>query len=430
MLKLPNKVLLNGEDCFHLMLERNIIKYKTGNNIIRMVMTVKDEASLQRIETVIQTSPLIHWIANIQLKTPFFINPYWKYVNHGKTIEINFLNGDYNDVPKEILDQNFQLKKDQLIRFDSYTTANGELKLVMSFHHVLLDGRGSGLIIRHLTGNLSVNEDTINDIFPKRIKKINFFSHFINMFQVKAFVEKTMKKPIGHVKKGVSKNNEFVLRTINFDAEQTHTIDKNAKENGARFGTNLFQIACSAHAIASLIDYQYDLWVPIPYDGRKRGSFGPVISNNISFNFYRLKISSTTSISETITSIQGQMNEQLKMEMPRKYNQLLQFMKFIPKRFYYWMTTRAGKGEIASFLYSSSGESFWDTSRFSNELTDTLLIPPFTYPPGISITFLRYDGKLKMNIAVSTDKIDLKNLSLLENKLSDLLLQSCSVETN
>lgn len=430
MLKLPNKVLLNGEDCFHLMLERNIIKYKTGNNIIRMVMTVKDEESLKRIETAIQTSPLIHWIANIQLKTPFFINPYWRYSKKGKTIPINQLEGVFRGVPSIILNQNFNLKKEPLLRFDRYSSSNGELKLVMSFHHVLLDGRGSGLIIRHLTGNLPINEETIKDIFPKRIKKINFFSHFVNMFQVKAYVEKTMKKPIGHIKNGASKNNEYILRSINFDLNQTHTIDENAEINGARFGTNLFQIACCANAISSLINYKHDLWVPIPYDGRKRGSFGPVISNNISFNFYRLKISSTTSICETIISIQTQMNEQLKKEMPRKYNQLLQFMKFIPKRFYYWMTTRAGKGEIASFLYSSSGESFWDTSRFSNELTDTLLIPPFTYPPGISITFLRYDGKLKMNIAVSSDKIDLKNLSLLEKKLSDLLLQSRTVETN
>ncbi len=423
MIQLPKKVLLNGADCFHLMLERNLIKYKTGNNIIRMVVTIKDESSWSRIENIIHTSKFIHWIANIKLVTPWMLNPYWKYENLGAKIIVHeFKDSAHDEIPEEIIYHNFDLKKDQLLRFDLFRTTSDELKLVMSFHHVLFDGRGSGLVIRHLTQNLPFDEENFQLFFPKKIKKLNFIHHTINMFQVKKYVEQTMKKPIGHLPLLDSKSKEFNLRTHHFSVDETKTIDSNAHKNGARFGTNLYQIACTATAIAKEIDFKHDIWVPIPYDGRKRGSAGPVISNNISFLFYRLKINELTKVKETIDSINTQMNEQLKIDMPRKYNELLQFMKFIPKGFYYWMTTRAGKGEIASFLYSSSGESFWDTSRFSDELTDTLLIPPFSYPPGISVTFLRNDGKLKMNIAASRNKIDKKELTLFEKNLIDLLI--------
>ena len=397
-----------------------------------MVMTIADENSWSRIENVIHTSPFIHWIANIKLVTPWMLNPYWKYQNQEKSIIINNFEELSDEIPSEIIYQNFDLKKDQLLRFDTFRTSKGVLKLVMSFHHILFDGRGSRLIVRHLTQNLDFNQENLHLFFPKKIKKINFIRHTINMFQVKKYVESTMKKPIGHIA-NLEKEDElkkFNLVTHNFTEDETKHIDKTAKDSGARFGSNLYQIACTAISISRNLNFTEDIWIPIPYDGRRRGSIGPVVSNNISFLFYRLKINELTSVSETIQSMQSQMNEQLKLEMPRKYNELLQFMKFIPKGFYFWMTTRAGKGEISSFLYSSSGESFWDTSKFSPELTDTLLIPPFTYPPGISITFLRNDGKLKMNIAASNNKLNNKQLSLFENSLIELLLTSETIEPN
>lgn len=422
MVQFPHKVYLNGADCFHLMLERNITKHTIGNNIIRMVMTINDHDTLKRIITNIEKSPIVHWIANIELKQPFFLNPYWSYKNQGKKVPIIELAGEFDTIPSEILEDNFSLKNGQLIRFHLYKTKDKKIKFVFSFHHILIDGRGSGLLIKHLTTDFDEENFSFQHVFPKPIKKINFIRHTVNMFQVKKFVENTMRKPIGHPAHTKLNDHEFLLRIKNFTPDETNIIDANAKKNGARFGTNLFQIACCAHAIQPLTQDNSDLWLPVPYDGRKRGSKGPIISNNISFLFYRLSFQGNPTLEETVNDISSQMNEQLKLEMPRKYNEMLQFMKFIPKRFYHWMTTKAGKGAISSFLYSSSGEAVWDTSNFSTEISDTLLIPPFTYPPGISITFLRYEGKLRMNIAVSSNKIDNNKLSLLENKLVELLL--------
>lgn len=419
---LPHKTYLNGADCFHLMLERNIKKYKTGNNIIRMVMTVNNEEALERITNNIQNSPIINWIANIDLKQPFLFNPYWKYVNKNKRIPLLSIDGNFRQIPHEILNDNFSLNKGPLVRFHQYKTTENQIKLVFSFHHVLLDGRGSGLLIKHLTSESSTLEIDFNTVFPKQIKRINFVSHVINMFRVKKFVEHSMRKPIAHPPQSHSSNIKYFLSVKDFTQSETHVIETNAKNQGARFGTNLFQIACCAHAVNLFTGSNNDLWLPVPYDGRKRGSHGPIISNNISFLFYRISLANNPTISDTVKEIYDQMSHQLKLEIPRKYNELLQFMKFIPKRFYYWMTTSAGKGAISSFLYSSSGEASWDTSHFSEDLSDILLIPPFTYPPGVSITFLRYKGQLKMNIAVANNKIDENNLSLLEDKLVELLL--------
>lgn len=387
-----------------------------------MVMTVNSEEVLEKISKNIKNSSITHWIANIELKQPFFLNPYWKYIDQGKEISIIELAGSHSTIPTEILNDNFSLQSDQLVRFHTYKTIDNKLKLVFSFHHILIDGRGSGLLIKHLTSDLHISENSFSSIFPKPIKKINFIHHLINMFQVKKFVENTMRKPIGHPASTPIKNHEYLLSIKDFTAEETVLIDKNAKENGARFGSNLYQIACCAHAVQKFTTDESDLWLPVPYDGRKRGSNGPMISNNISFLFYRLSFKDNPTIEDTVNDVYKQMNHQLKLAIPKKYNELLQFMKFIPKRFYYWMTTNAGKGAISTFLYSSSGEAVWDTSNFSEDLSDTLLIPPFTYPPGLSITFLRYNGTLKMNIAVSSNKIDKIKLSLLEEKLVELLL--------
>jgi hypothetical protein len=156
------------------------------------------------------------------------------------------------------------------------------------------------------------------------------------------------------------------------------------------------------------------LIVPIPQDGRKRGGFGPIISNCISFLFYRLSINDLSSVKQTVQSINLQLAEQLKLDMPRKYNMLLDMMRYIPLKLYHFLSTNASKGVVASFLYSSAGEDYWDMNTLSNKpLDDVLILPPATFPPGLTFSFLRFNNNLKMNIVYCEETISNKELELI-----------------
>jgi hypothetical protein len=165
------------------------------------------------------------------------------------------------------------------------------------------------------------------------------------------------------------------------------------------------------------------IWVPIPYDGRLKGSAGPIISNAVAYLFYRITPAELSGVKETVSSMNQQMAGQMKVEMPRKYSMLLNMMRHLPLDLYYFLVNRTGEGSFASFLYSSTGNNFNRLNSFLGEPVRTVTIfPSTTFPPGLTFSYLKHADALNINIAYSPDIITNIELDNIETGLKDLLL--------
>lgn len=425
----PEKVYLSGADCFHLMLEVNAQKYQTGNNVIRIVFYFENEDSPLEVINNIRQSPVIFWMCNITLINGFALQkPYWKYTPSGNTIHITEHRSSTNrQIPDDILHRNISVQQDCLIEFDLIRYDSGKAALVLSWHHLLMDGRGSGILLRHLNHVHDLDSIKLAEFFPKPKEAPSIFRQLKNLIEVKRFIEKSSKAPIASVVSQKEKgDNTFKIKTLHFNKTETELIDLNAKKNGARFGANIFLIAGCAHIIHQLNlsrKNENTIWLPVPYDGRRRGGNGPVITNCISFLFYRLELSQLVTVKATVDSINQQMAEQLKNELPKKYNLLLDLMRHFPLKLYHYLTTRSSKGVVSSFLYSSAGEDMWDMNTLIEKpVEDILILPPLIYPPGITFSFLRHNNSLKMNIVYSENSLNDVDLELITNSVKTILL--------
>jgi len=169
------------------------------------------------------------------------------------------------------------------------------------------------------------------------------------------------------------------------------------------------------------------LWIPIPYDGRLRGAFGPVITNTVAFLFYRLERDQVHQLPTTVAALQQQMTDQMRDKMPQRYSMLLSMMRHVPLNLYYFLVNRRGKGAFASFLYSSTGDSFNKTDRFMGFPVEHVTIYPSpTFPPGLTFSFLKHREALNINIAYSPDIVPQADLQLLIARLRQMLLGSGS----
>lgn len=406
------------------MLEQNKKKFGLGNNVIRIQVTLDSLDSYEFISNSLSNSILVNWIANIEIKNPFIGAPYLIYNDNNNHIPIQVLDyvGDYP--PSELLQKAFNVKKDKLLMVHAFKNTQDEYCLLFSFHHILFDGRGSSLLLKHLSGKLEINSKNIREYLPKKRFKKSWYGQIRNMFEVKRLVEKTIKGNTAHFQSLDKQNKDFSILTHKFSTDETTKISENAQKAGARFGTNLYQVACFAHALKPFLPMEKDIWVPIPYDGRKRGNSGPVISNNMTMIFHRLVINESTSISDSIAVLKNQMNDQLKTDLPNKYNQLLDLMRYFPMNFNYWITTKSSKGNIASFLYSSSGESFYDLGKENPYFKDTIIFPPLTFPPGLTVNFMRSNDQLIMNIGGAHRVISKEDLNKFKASVTELLLQN------
>ena len=56
--------------------------------------------------------------------------------------------------------------------------------------------------------------------------------------------------------------------------------------------------------------------------------------------------------------------------------------------------------------------------------SDITIIPPFTYPPGLTFSFLRIDNSLKMNLVFAEQGIDENDLNFIETKIRSILVEN------
>ncbi len=427
---LPENVLLTGSDCFHLVLDKHAHIHHAGSNTMRIVFYFNTRLSVANIKKTLGNSPLIYWLCNVKLlKGLFFAKPRWRYKDKGNEMVINECHhAVLNEIPEIILQRDIPLYGNQFVEADIVYYPGNKTSFILSWNHILMDGRGIGMLVQHLNELSSGHSNQqIKQLFPAREKKTGLFRYIKNMYTIKKFIEKSSKAPIASIAR---KNSEstvaFKNRIIHFTAEETNKINEQAFQNGAKFGANLYYLSCSAHAVNNINKQRKKagvMWIPVPYDGRLKGSLGPVISNTVAFLFYRVPVTAFASVKQTVTCFSTQMTEQIKDKMPQKYSILLNMMRHIPLRLYYFLVNRSGKGSFASFLYSSTGETFNNIKTLFGETVSGLTIfPSPTFPPGLTFSFLKHREALNINIAYSPDIVNYEELNRIELDLKNMLL--------
>ena len=427
---LPQKVYLSGADYFHLVLDKHAKKHGAGGNVMRKVFYFDKKLSPDKIDGILKNSPVIYWLCNIKLVPGSLLKlPYWKYTDTGSEIILRKHHAEKeNEIPEIILQRDITVEAIHFIEADLVYYPSGSCAFILSWNHILLDAKGTTLLFTHLNYVTDKTTQNFDTFFPAKEKKPNIIKYIRNIYKVKRFVQNSSRPPVSSVATGIVKTVDGITRnkTISFNSTETKKINANAFKTGSRFGPTLYFVACCAHLIYAINkqrNKQGDIWLPVPYDGRLRGAIGPLISNCVSFLFYRIPENQLNSVSQTVKCLGTQMTAQIKDGIPQKYTMFLNMMRHIPLWLYYFLISRTGKGVFASFLYTSTGDNFNDLkSLFGEPIRSINMIPALTFPPGLTFVFFKHDDELHVNIAYSANIISNNDLLLIEQKLKEILL--------
>jgi hypothetical protein len=427
---LPEKVTLSGADCFHLVLDKHAKKHGAGGNVMRKIFYFNNALEFRQIESLLKSSAVVYWLCNIKLKYGTLINPpYWKYTDEGREIVLLEHQAIHeNEIPENILSRNITVESKRFIEADLIYYPSGACAFILSWNHILLDAKGTSLLFEHLNQLSDNHPQNIDTFFPAKEKKHSIVTHIKNMFQVEKFVKVSAKPPVSSVAFSATKSGDGKTRIkiISFNADETKKIHENALKAGSRFGPTLHLVACCSHVIHNLNlqrNKSGDLWIPVPYDGRLRGASGPLISNSVSFLFYRIPKTELNTVSQTVKCLSRQMTQQIKDRIPQKYSMFLSMMRHAPLWLYYFLIYHTNKGVFASFLYTSTGDNFNNLkSLFGEPIKNINMIPALTYPPGLTFVFLKHNEALNLNITYSPEIINNYELVLIEEKIKEILL--------
>ena len=372
----------------------------------------------------VESSGFLSWLIGARLARRFpFQIPTWK--SEGKQLT-NYIQNqnrfDSTHIPSNVSSQKISLVHSPLLTIDIFHNKDNFSVILVSWHHCVMDAHGAEMMIELLGG--SNREVRSSSFFPKKNCCEHTFLDKLNQARpIKQFLAKTSYTPFLSLTNNiVSFTREPCYRLVKFSPSETVIIDRTANRVGANFRKSALYLGATARALFQVLKKRGpahgDFVVPVPQDQRKRGTFGPVLSNHVTFLFYRINEESLADLTTTVSGIVTQMKEIVRTEIQKCYSTFMDLCRRLPLGLYVRLLKSPTKGNIASFFFSDTGELLDGFNEFlALPVLDAVHYPPNLCPPGFTIIFSRFRGALQATVAYTKECISEEELDLFEHFL-------------
>lgn len=410
---------LSGSDYFHLLIDRKMRSFGMAGNISRIHFELEETTELEAVQKVIQRNTIVRQVSKIKYKTQWPLLPKWIEATESNVVFVQSFESPTtfeNEVLKAPLNNQAGLVKIVLCE-----VADGSKHLVISMHHALFDHQGMMNFIHSLNGNFSgslfresepvswlqivKNGAIMNyDLFRRSVWK------FGSLFQDFRGNKITPKYKI-----------------IRFDAAETATISKNAWQAGSKIGMSAFYVSVVARSLQALFQDRnqesQNLWFSIPHNQRRLGAQGHLLSNKLSFLFFRLTEAELKTTELSVQSVITQLKSQIKFRAADKYVDMMKVMRFVPMPIYEGMVSVPSKGKLSSFGFSDLGEDKLNMSEIAGaKVKQVHRYPPVPSPPGFNVASLKKVDGLELIIGYGKELISEDELGMLVKRIRKGLL--------
>jgi hypothetical protein len=437
---LPPSIRLTGGDYFVCAIDRQMRRAGQRGNVCRLVLRLEGALDEARLRERLAASVACGWISRLRLTRLLpLLPPRWRTSGAAHPGIALSAGQDRSDpaspLPGSLPDPDLCAGRSPALALDLLHGTDGASHLVLSWHHALMDARGAELLLRHLLQDAAPTPDPrallLNPAqtgsvgwrpwrsFPTRL---NFARESL------AVITSTCREPFFSLlpasPAAPPRRNEY--RVCWLSAAATARVDAHCRLLNAGFRRSHFYLAASIralHAVAVLRGAGGGAYVvPVPHDLRKRGATSPVLSNQISFLFFRIEASQAAVLPVVILELSRQMRDQIGNRTPDSFLASMELFTPIPLGLYLRQILCPTQGKFVTFIFSDAGESFPDLHETLGARTTAVThLAPASHPPGLTVVFSRFRGRLCFVISWVDDCLTAREIDLLEHGVRDAL---------
>lgn len=419
----PGNLPLNGSDYFQLLLDRHHRKQGRQGNISRFAVEVEGQLDAASLTQRINEDPFSRWLHALRLKRRYlpFQLPRWQQVTASGPIPIGTHQGA--GIPDELFETDIRPYSEPPFRLDLIFHPNNRTTLLLTWNHILMDAQGAETLMRqwgHALGGAQV------PLFEKEETALPFPEQVEHARKVRDFMFDGQETAISVLISKTSLHNPTRYRLLRFSGEETARSNANCKRYGIRFGRSPLLLAASMRSFHALLKHKgktnHNIWVPIPQNQRKKGAWGPLVGNHVSYLFYRLFPQQLDTMQSTADAIGGQMISQMRSGIPASYAVMMGLSRRLPLWLYSYLAKSPTKGAMASFFFSDTGNTLDDFTAFCGlPVGDAVHYPPNGGLPGFTVIFMGFQEQLRAVIAYPEGGISPAELSIFEASLRENL---------
>lgn len=425
--RIPERTPLSGADYFNLLVERNLQKLGYRGNVVHMAIDLEGEITLADLKSRLGDREIFAWLNAIELKrgNPLRM-PSWSAGTHKMPVPVSVVDATEEVIPNELLDVDLKPSPGKLFHIGILLLKDNKTRLVFSAHHAIIDNRGVQMLVRLLDGHSG--PDDIEAFFPEARVKEHFLKKLKQFNDSRHFLMDGDNKVASLLNGKAEPNLKTKYHIVDFDESETQQIDQNATASGARFGNGPFYLAAAARSVNAILimrgTHGKTVWVPAPQDQRMRGKQGALLTNQISFMFYRIPYAELDTLKQSVKVVTDQMVNQVRTRMPESYATMMNIFRRMPLRIYNLFMKWPTKGVVTTFSFSDIGPSLKDfDSLFGHKISDVYHYPPNPVPPGFTIVFMRYNNRLRVVVGSTSQSMNPDELAKFEKLLRLDLVQ-------
>jgi hypothetical protein len=437
---LPRQIRLAAGDYFMHGQDRRMRRYGLPGNVCRVALRLDKGLDADLLRKRVGDSPLLDWLARVRIVRSLpLMPPRWHAAAEPKTIfhEHNApaANGAAaGSLPPAVAERDLHAAEGPALALDLVQHADGTRHLVYSWNHTLMDARGAELILRHLNAGPEVKDPpTVDNLINPAQMDWNLSKWWDSVKLARgsmAWLRKSGSEPLFTLMRDIQPAAPChgQCRLIWFTEAETARIDARCQSLNAGFRRSNFYFASTIRALHTVAQGRGNkdgaYLVPVPHDMRRRGSNGPIFSNQLSILFYRIEARQAGSLSEIIAEVTRQMMNQIRDRFPEACMAALDMFKPMPLDYYVRHLGQPTRGKFASLCFSDSGETCAGMSEMlGGRIQEVTHLVPTWRPPGLTVLFWSFGGRPRVLLSWVDDCLSPAEVNTLEQGLRSALLE-------
>lgn len=418
-LALPVSVALTGADYLLLAFDRAMQRGTQHGNVCHLLLQLDSPLSADDLRDHLDDHPFVAWLASLRFTPLQWWKPArWVVDNDAPPLRIDEHRLDsIEELPSRFI-HNLDVEREPLVSF-MLVHVGDRSAIVLRWHHALLDGRGAELLITALSTGL-VDRETVTGTEMVPTTPLTE-----RMWEAKAARDFVWKQSTGSVAfyapPRAPKGAQIRVRRLVLDEAQTEEADR---RSGHALMRSAWNLAISAAAVsAARPDAKGDyLLVPVPQDRRTRGARGPILANQLNLLFYRIRRDSLGDIGQAVKALTEQTRSIMRARLHQTYPVLLDLCRYVPLGVLNTIIRVPTWGRMATFGFSDVGDSLSELETLAGRrLVDIVHYPANMHPPGITVVFSRFRGRLSICVATLDGTISESETDIVMAKLRESL---------